>query len=56
MRKIYDSFNSNKDVNIIYTDNKDMMFSISPEHYTEKMHQYLEIHKNRTDKINEFDI
>lgn len=56
MRKIYDSFNSNKDVNIIYTDNKDMMFSISPEHYTEKMHQYLEIHKNRTNKINEFDI
>lgn len=48
MRKVYDS----KDSNIIYNNNDDVVFSISPEHYNEKMHQYLEIHKNRTDKIN----
>lgn len=57
MRKIYDSFNSNnKDFNINYTDDNDMVFSILPEHYNERMHQYLEIHRNRTDKINEYDL
>ncbi len=31
---------------------KNLTFTISPEHYNEKMHYYLEIHRHRTEKLN----
>ncbi len=52
LEKIYNSFNSDKEFNIIEMDDE-LEFHIKPEHYNENMKNYLEIHKNRTDAIND---
>ena len=52
LEKIYNSFNSDKEFNIIEIDDE-LEFHIKPEHYNDNMKNYLEIHKNRTDSIYE---
>jgi len=52
LKKLYTNSTENEDVNFIRIDD-DLEFHIKPEHYNDKMHGYLEIHKNRTDKLYE---
>lgn len=51
LEKIYNSFNSDKAFNVIEIDDE-LEFHIKPEHYNENMKGYLEIHKNRSEQIN----
>lgn len=50
LRKIY-ACDNEKDENIITNKEGKLGFKISPNHYTIKMHKYLECHKARTDKL-----
>lgn len=51
LEKIYNSFNGDKQLNVIEIDDE-LEFHIKPEHYNENMKGYLEIHKNRSEQIN----
>ena len=48
--KIYSSFNSDKEFNVIEVDDL-LEFHIKEEHYNENTEKYLKIHKDRTDKL-----
>ena len=50
LETIYNSFNDDNEFNIIEVEDG-LEFHIKPEHFNEKMNSYLEIHKNRTDKL-----
>lgn len=50
LEKIYNSFNTDKEFNVIEVDNL-LEFHIKEEHYNEIMEKYLEIHKQRTDRL-----
>lgn len=51
LEKIYNSFNGDKEFNVIEIDDE-LEFHIKPEHYNENMKGYLEIHKDRSEQIN----
>ena len=50
LEKIYNIFNSDKEFNVIEV-NDELEFHIKEEHYNEPMEKYLEIHKQRTNKL-----
>ena len=50
LEKIYKSFNNDKEFNVIEV-NDSLEFHIQEEHYNDNMKNYLEIHKQRTDKL-----
>lgn len=50
LEKIYKSFNTDKEYKVIEVDDL-LEFHIQEEHYNENMKKYLEIHKERTDKL-----
>lgn len=55
LEKLYSSLNDDKEFNVIEMEDG-LEFHIKPEHYNDNMKNYLEIHKNRTDAINDCDI
>lgn len=56
LRKIYESFNYDFKITLINKDDVIRKFKISPEHYNEKMHEYLVIHKNRVNGCQEMEV
>lgn len=56
LRKIYESFNFDSKITVINKDDVIRRFKIFPEHYNEKMHEYLVIHKNRVTGYQEVEV
>lgn len=52
LRKIYESFDCDSKIMVINKDEVIRRFKISSEHYTERMHEYLDIHKSRVNGQN----